>query len=134
MKRLTVLLLCFIILISAFGCTVSENSSTVFKQQMTIIRMPSPPKCKTTSNITYIDRVLSAFSEAQKTPLDENVNGWHYKIDLVVDGETFTYAVNESVYTDSNGRQYSIDGKDIIKILDEVYEAINDTETDYIKN
>lgn len=100
---------------------------------MTIARLPSPPMCKTTSNVSYINKVANIFAGAPKEPLDEKVNGWAYKVDINVDGQVFSYTVSDSVFTDSDGRQYSVDGKSIMTSLEEIYTEIDAQETEYVK-
>lgn len=101
---------------------------------MTVVRLPSPPMCKTTTSTSYINKVTSVFANTPKILLDEKVNGWMYKVDINVDGQIFSYTVSESVFTDSDGRQYSVDGKAMIASLDEIYSEINVQETEYAKN
>ena len=112
------------------GCSGQKKE---FFQEITIARMPSPPMCKTTSNVSYITKVANIFSNAQKELLKENVNGWVYKVDINIDGQVFSYAVSETVFTDSDGRQYSVDGKAMIASLEEIYLDISSEEKEYVK-
>ena len=95
--------------------------------------MPAPPMCKTTTNASYINKVANIFSNAQKELLKEKVNGWAYKVDINIDGQIFSYTVSDTVFTDSDGRQYSVDGKAIMASLEEIYLDIPSEEIEYVK-
>lgn len=101
---------------------------------MTIVTMPSPPKCKTTGDTAKINKVMNVLSEIEKAPTDndDDINGWFFMIKLSVDGKTFTYTVG-NVFTDSNGTQYTVKNYDEIKDkLTEIYTEIDAEEKDYI--
>lgn len=137
MKKIVCMVLCVFMLLSFIGCSMAETNSANanFEQQMTIVTMPSPPKCKTTSDATKINKVMNVLSEIEKAPTDNDgviKGGWFFMIKLAVDGNTFTYTVG-NVFTDSNGTQYTVTNYDEIKEkLTEIYTEIDAEEVDYI--
>lgn len=136
MKKIVCMVLCVFMLLSFIGCSIEENNSANinFEQLMTIVTMPSPPKCKTTGDTAKINKVMNVLSEIEKVPIDndDDINGWFFMIKLSVDGKTFTYTVG-NVFTDSNGTQYTVKNYDEIKDkLTEIYTEIDAEEKDYI--
>lgn len=136
MKKIVCMVLCVFMLLSFIGCSIEEtNSANInLEQLMTIVIMPSPPKCKTTGDTAKINKVMNVLSEIEKAPTDndDDINGWFFMIKLSVDGKTFTYTVG-NVFTDSNGTQYTVKNYDEIKDkLTEIYTEIDAEETDYI--
>lgn len=137
MKKIVCMVLCVFMLLSFIGCSMAETNSANanFEQQMTIVTMPSPPKCKTTSDTAKINKVMNVLSEIEKEPTDNDgviKGGWFFMIKLSVDGNTFTYTVG-NVFTDSNGTQYTVTNYDEIKEkLTEIYTEIDAEEVDYI--
>lgn len=119
-----------LLMLSCVGCSGQQKE---FYQEITIVRMPAPPMCKTTTNASYINKVANIFSNAQKELLKEKVNGWAYKVDINIDGQIFSYTVSDTVFTDSDGRQYSVDGKAIMASLEEIYLDIPSEEIEYVK-
>ncbi len=130
MKRIFSAILCIIMLASVAGCSASLKS---FNQTMTIVTMPSPPKCKIFNDITAINEVLNTLGLVEKEEmLDEDVNGgWYYMIKLNVDGTELIYTLG-GVFTDADGIQYKISNWNEIKEkLDEIYDKIDVEEIDY---
>ena len=114
-------------------CVGCKGEKKEFIQEMTIARLPSPPMCKTTTNLSYINKVTNTFINAPKEPLGEKINGWVYKVDINIDGQVFSYTVSDTVFTDSDGKQYSVDGASIMDSLEEIYLKIDTVETEYVK-
>lgn len=136
MKKIVCMVLCVFMLLSFIGCSIEEtNSANInFEQLMTIVTMPSPPKCKTTGDTAKINKVMNVLSEIEKAPTDndDDINGCFFMIKLSVDGKTFKYTVG-NVFTDSNGTQYTVKNYEEIKDkLTEIYTEIDAEEKDYI--
>ena len=68
MKKIVCMVLCVFMLLSFIGCSMAETNSANanFEQQMTIVTMPSPPKWKTTSDATKINKVMNVLSEIER--------------------------------------------------------------------
>ncbi len=113
------------------GC---KSETKNFYQEMMIARLPAPPKCKVTRNVSDINKVCNLFMQSSKSPLNEKANGWVYKVDIDIDGQIFTYTVGQGVFTDSDGKQYAVDGEKMIEELEKIYNGIETEETDYLKN
>lgn len=133
MKKFLCLILSIIFLFSFFGCEKSNTTSTTFSQEVTIVKLPSPPKCKTTDDISIVNEIIAVLGEIEKSPIeDENINGgWSIMVKLNVDGQEFNYTIG-GVFTDSDGKQYYVENLDEIKekIL-EIYDKIDAPEVDY---
>ncbi|MEE0808883.1 MAG: hypothetical protein U0L84_05965 [Acutalibacteraceae bacterium] len=119
------------IFIMCIGCKAESKN---FYQEMTIARLPSPPKCKITRNVSDINKVCNLFIQTPKSPLDDKINGWIYKVDIDIDGQVFSYAVGHEFFTDSDGTQYAVDGEKLMSDLESIYNEIVAIETDYPKN
>lgn len=132
MKKFICLILCFCISVLFVGCDNENSESTVFEQKLTLVTMPSPPKCKTTDSISDINKVLNVLGEIEKTPIDDGVNGgWYFMIKLTVDGSTVNYTVG-GVFTDADGKQYNVENWEYIKErLTDIYVEIDAEEVDY---
>ncbi|MBR5472744.1 MAG: hypothetical protein IKU82_02010 [Clostridia bacterium] len=133
MKKLLCLILSTIFLFTLCSCNISNVTSTDFSQQVTIVKMPSPPKCKTSKKISDVNKIINILGEIKKTPIsNEEINGgWSIMVKLNIDGQDFNYTIG-SVFTDSDGKQYYVQNQDEIedKILD-IYENIDAPEVDY---
>ncbi len=129
MKKIIALILSLVLCITLVGCA---SSGSELSQTMTLVRMPSPPKCKTFDDIGQIDKVLSVLNQIEKGDvLTEDVNGWVYFIKLNVDGTELCYSIG-GVFTDADGRQYEVLNFEEIKSkLDDIYGQIDAEETDY---
>ncbi len=95
--------------------------------------MPSPPKCKTTDDISVVNEVIDILSKIEKTPTDKDVinGGWSTMVKLNVDGNEFNYTVG-SVFTDSDGKQYYVDNyQEIDDKLTKIYNELDAPEVDY---
>lgn len=132
MKKLVSIILCLVLVGIISGCTAVGTNKDI-KQEMTIVIMPSPPKCKTTDNVNVINEILSLFKNIEKAPLEDDVNGgWSVKIQLNVDGEIFNYTMSDTVFTDLNGEQYAVDGISVVARIKEIYKQLDVAEEDYI--
>lgn len=128
MKKCIAVILCLVLFVCMCGCKASD---TDIKQEMTIVTMPSPPKCKTTDKTNVINNVLSIIEDMEKTPFTDKINGWRVMIKLNVDGQILSYTLSERVFTDSDGTQYLVDGtKAIAEILD-IYKKLDAPEKEY---
>ena len=95
--------------------------------------MPSPPKCKTTDDVSVVNEVIAVLGKIEKSPIeDENINGgWSIMIKLNIDGQNFNYTIG-GVFTDSDGKQYYVtNGDEIEKKITEIYNKIDAPEVDY---
>ena len=133
MKRTISIILSLVFVFGLCSCRVTQNESTGLSQEITIVKMTSPPKCKTTDDITVINEVLELLNKMEKTSAtDETVNGgWTTMIKLKIDGQEFNYTIG-SVFTDFDGRQYNI--KNYQEIEDEmtkIYNKLDVTEVQY---
>ena len=135
-KFLSVILTIFFVFLCGCSSNTDNNSSetkTVFKQEVTIVKMPSPPKCKTTDDVSVVNEVIAVLNEIEKLPIeDENINGgWSVMIKLNVDGQEFNYTVG-SVFTDSDGKQYKVSNyKEIENKLIKIYNELDVIEVNY---
>ena len=86
MKKIlcVILSLAFMFLICGCSSTGDNTSVTnkVFKQEVTIVKMPSPPKCKTSDSIAVVDEVIGVLGIIDKSPIDTDVvnGGWNIMI------------------------------------------------------
>ncbi len=137
MKRFLLIILTLVFVLLC-GCSAStdNNSSdtkTVFKQEVTIVKMPSPPKCKTTNDSSVVNEVLELLSKIEKTPTNKDVinGGWSTMLKINIDGNEFNYTIG-SVFTDSDGKQYNvINYKEIEDKLTKIYNELDVPEVDY---
>lgn len=133
MKKIVSLILSVILALSLCGCGIHDTQSAIFSQEVTIVKLPSPPKCKTTDDISIVNEIIAVLGEIEKSPIeDENINGgWSIMVKLNVDGQEFNYTIG-GVFTDSDGKQYCVENLDEIKekIL-EIYDKIDAPEVDY---
>ena len=133
MKKIVPLILSVLLALSLCGCGSGDAQSTVFSQEVTIVKMPSPPKCKTTDDVSVVNEVIAVLGKIEKSPIeDENINGgWSIMIKLNIDGQSFNYTIG-GVFTDSDGKQYYVtNGDEIEKKITEIYNEIDAPEVDY---
>lgn len=133
MKKVACLIISFLMLFSLSGCGNRDTESLNFSQEVTIVKMPSPPKCKTTDNISTVNEIISILGEIEKTPMTcGNTNGWYIMVKLNIDGQNLNYTIGDDVFTDSDGTQYGIKNFSEIeeKIMD-IYDKIDAPEVDY---
>lgn len=133
MKKIISLVLSVILALSLCGCGNQNTESNVFSQEVTIVTLPSPPKCKTTDDISTVNEIIAILSEIEKSPIEsENINGgWDIMIKLNIDGQSFNYTIG-GVFTDSDGKQYNVTNREEIeeKIM-KIYNKIDADEVDY---
>ncbi|MBQ6717816.1 MAG: hypothetical protein IJN22_02850 [Clostridia bacterium] len=133
MKKIICLLLSIAVIVSLCGCGSENTESINFSQEVTIVKMPSPPKCKTTDDVSVVNEVIAVLGKIEKSPIeDENINGgWSIMIKLNIDGQSFNYTIG-GVFTDSDGKQYYVtNGDEIEKKITEIYNKIDAPEVDY---
>lgn len=134
MKKLLVLSTVLIVLLC--GCDVSSTKSDVFSQEITIIKMPSPPKCKTSDKIADVDALLEILGLIDKSPIsttaiESDINGWEIMIKLKIDNNELVYTIGE-VFTDADGTQYKIENLDVTKEkINKIYDRIDAPEVEY---
>ncbi|MDO4608319.1 MAG: hypothetical protein Q4B40_03915 [Clostridia bacterium] len=139
MKKIFSVYLSLILILTLSGCNQKQTDNnfgkdTTFSQTMTIVTMSSPPKCKTTTNITTINKVLTALEQAEKIKSVSNNNkaGWHLMVKINIDGTEFNYTIGGSIFTDIDGKQYEItNAQEIEENLKQIYNNINEPERQY---
>lgn len=133
MKKFLCILLSLILISIFCGCDTKDPESINLSQEVTIVKLPSPPTCKTTDDISIINEVITVLSNIEKSPINnDNINGgWNVMIKLKIDGKTLNYTIG-GVFTDSDGKQYHVNNlKDIEDKLNDVYDKIDAPEVDY---
>ena len=116
------------------ACESHNTESNVFSQEVTIVKLPSPPKCKTTDSTSVVNEVINVLGliEKNSTPNDVTAGGWSTMIRLKIDGNEFVYTLGGNLFTDSDGRQYNIDNcNEIEEKLTEIYNKIDASEREY---
>lgn len=133
MKRIILLAISAILILSLCSCGNQNTESLNFSQKVTIVKLPSPPKCKTTDDISTVNEIISILGEIEKTPKTcGNTNGWLIMIKLNIDGQNLNYTIAGDTFTDSDGKQYGIKNFDEIeKKITEIYNKIDAPEVDY---
>lgn len=137
MKKFISIILTFVFVLLC-GCSSDTNNNssdakTVFKQEVTIVKMPSPPKCKTTDDSSVVNEVLELLNKLEKAPTNKDVinGGWSTMIKLKIDGKEFNYTIG-SVFTDSDGKQYNVTNhKEIEGELTKIYNELDVPEVNY---
>ena len=133
MKKIICLLLSITVIVSLCGCGSENTESINFSQEITIVKLPSPPKCKTTDDVSVVNEVIAVLGEIEKSPIEnEYINGgWRIMIKLNIDGQSFNYTIG-GVFTDSDGKQYYANNhQEIEEELLEIYNEIDAPEVDY---
>ena len=134
MKKIICITLSIIFIFLLCGCNDTNNESNVFSQEVTIVKMPSPPKCKTSNSVSVVNEVLFVLSQIDKSPINRinsKTNGWEIMIKLNVDGEEFIYTIG-GVFTDADGTQYSTENLvEIKEKIDRIYNQIDSLEVEY---
>ncbi len=133
MKKVFCVILSLLFIFVCCACGNQNTESRNFNQEMTIVKLPSPPKCKTTDDVSVINEVVDVLSKIEKSPIDsENINGgWTIMIKLNIDGQSFNYTIG-GVFTDSDGRQYIVSNhKEIEDKLTKIYNDLEVPEVDY---
>lgn len=137
MKKFICLILSAVFMLLCCGCNQANanntsNTDKAFSQEVTIVKMPSPPKCKTSNSIAVVDEVIAVLGEIEKSSPIENINGgWSIMIKLKIDGQELVYTIG-NIFTDADGKQYNITNYDIIEEkINEIYNKIDTPEVQY---
>lgn len=134
MKKALCVILSLIFFVLLCGCDNTDTESRVFSQEITIVKLPSPPKCKTTNSIATVDKVIEILGQIEKspTPNDVNAGGWSTMIRLKIDGQELVYTLGGNLFTDADGRQYkAANCAEIEDKIDKIYDKIDAPEVDY---
>ena len=134
MKKVLCVVFAFIFVALLCGCDDGSVQSNVFRQEVTIVKLPSPPKCKTTNSNTVVNEVIDVLGLIEKhpTPNDVASGGWSTMVILKIDGQEFVYTLGGNLFTDSDGRQYNISNcKEIEDELTEIYNKMDAQAVDY---
>ena len=134
MKKALCIILSLIFIILFCACDNTEVESRVFSQEITIVKLPSPPKCKTSNSITTIDKVIELLGQIDKssTPNEVNAGGWSTMIRLKVDGQELIYTLGGDLFTDADGRQYKVTNcEEIEEKITKIYNELDVPEVDY---
>ncbi len=133
MKKILCIILSLAFMFLLCGCGRQDAERKGFSQEVTIVKMPSPPKCKTSDKIAVVDEIINVLGLIEKSPLgSENVNGgWEIMIKLKIDGQELNYTVG-NVFTDSDGKQYNVTNYEEIKDkINKIYDKIDAPEAEY---
>lgn len=138
MKKLLCLFLSVILLCLLCGCSgnIADNGSeddNIFKQEVTIVKLPSPPKCKTSDDNAVVNKVIEILGLIEKSPIEsENINGgWEIMVKLNIDGKELNYTIG-GVFTDADGKQYKVENLGEIKEkINKIYQELDAPEVDY---
>ncbi len=136
MKKILCIILSLTFIFLLCGCGAKDTESKFFSQKVTIVKMPSPTKCKTSNSIAVVDEVIDVLGLIEKSPINEtvgksNINGWEIMIKLKIDGQELNYTIG-GVFTDADGSQYYTENLDEIKEkINEIYDKIDAPEVDY---
>lgn len=131
MKKILSVILLVTIIFLLCGC--NDGKERVFKQEVTIVKMPSPPKCKTSNDIAVVDEVINVLGLIDKSPINDDVvnGGWSIMIKLNVDGQELNYTIG-NVFTDANGKQYKVNNyAEIEEKLTKIYDELDVPEVNY---
>lgn len=134
MKKILCIILSLTFIFLLCGCGAKDTESKFFSQEVTIVKMPSPPKCKTSDSIAVVDEVIAVLGEIEKSPINMingKTNGWEIMIKLDIDGQDLNYTIG-GVFTDADGSQYYTENLDEIKEkINKIYNKIDAPEVDY---
>ena len=134
MKKVLCAIIAILFAVLLCGCDVDSVQSNVFSQEVTIVKLPSPPKCKTTNSNTVVNDVIDVLGLIEKhpTPNDVASGGWSTMVILKIDGQEFVYTLGGNLFNDSDGSQYNISNcKEIEDKLTEIYNKMDAQEVDY---
>ena len=142
MKKLLLIITTLALCLLLAGCNTGDtslssnanNKATKFSQEVTIVKLPSPPKCKTTDSNAVVNEVIDILGLIEKTsiPNEVNASGWSTRIRIKIDGQEFVYTLGGNLFTDSDGRQYNISNcEEIEGKLTEIYNKIDANEVEY---
>lgn len=134
MKKILCIIISLTIIILLCGCDNADTESRVFSQEITIVKLPSPPKCKTSNSIAVVDEVIAVLGEIEKspTPNDVNAGGWSTMIRIKIDGQELVYTLGGNLFTDADGRQYKATNcVEIEEKITKIYNELDVPEVDY---
>ncbi|MBE6810753.1 MAG: hypothetical protein E7521_06825 [Ruminococcaceae bacterium] len=134
MKKILCIIISLTFIILLCGCDNADTESRVFSQEITIVKLPSPPKCKTSNSNTTVDKVIEILAQIEKspTPNDVNAGGWSTMIRIKIDGQELVYTLGGNLFTDADGRQYKATNcVEIEKKITKIYNELDVPEVDY---
>ena len=134
MKKILCIIISLTFIILLCGCDNADTESRVFSQEITIVKLPSPPKCKTSNSNTTVDKVIEILAQIEKspTPNDVNAGGWSTMIRIKIDGQELVYTLGGNLFTDADGRQYKATNcVEIEEKITKIYNELNVPEVDY---
>ena len=134
MKKILCIIISLTFIILLCGCDNADTESRVFSQEITIVKLPSPPKCKTSNSNTTVDKVIEILAQIEKspTPNDVNAGGWSTMIRIKIDGQELVYTLGGNLFTDADGRQYKATNcVEIEEKLTKIYNDLDVPEVDY---
>jgi len=133
MKKFVCAMFSIIFMLLFCGCDSRNTVSSEFGQEVTIAKLPSPPKCKTTDSVSVANEIIDVLAQIEKKPLDsEKINGgWQFMIKLKIDGQSFNYTIG-NIFTDSDKKQYIVENcNEITEKITKIYDKIDAPEVDY---
>lgn len=134
MKKALCLILSLMFVVLLCACDNTDTESRVFSQEITIVKLPSPPKCKTSNSVTTVDKVIEILGQIEKAPTPNNVNagGWSTMIKLKIDGQELVYTLGGNLFTDADGRQYiATNCTEIEEKITKIYNELDVPEVKY---
>ncbi len=134
MKKMLCIILSTIFMFMLCGCDNKSNETINFSQEVTIVKLPSPPKCKTSNSIAVVDEVIEVLGLIEKSPTSNDVNagGWSTMIRLKIDGQELVYTLGGNLFTDADGRQYKATNcAEIEEKITKIYNELDVLEVDY---
>ena len=134
MKKILCIIISLTFIILLCGCDNADTESRVFSQEITIVKLPSPPKCKTSNSNTTVDKVIEILAQIEKspTPNDVNAGGWSTMIRIKIDGQELVYTLGGNLFTDADGRQYKATNcVEIEEKITKIYNELDVPEIDY---
>lgn len=134
MKKILCLILSLTLVLLLCACGTKDTKSKVFGQEVTIVKLPSPPKCKTSNSIAVVDEVIAVLGLIEKSPTSNDVNagGWSTMIRLKIDGQELVYTLGGNLFTDADGRQYKATNcAEIEEKITKIYNELDALEVDY---
>ncbi len=134
MKKILCIIISLTFIILLCGCDNADTESRVFSQEITIVKLPSPPKCKTSNSNTTVDKVIEILAQIEKspTPNDVNAGGWSTMIRIKIDGQELVYTLGGNLFTDADGRQYKATNcVEIEEKITKIYNELDVPEVDY---
>ena len=139
------LMACFLLIsliLAMAGCGKSVSTAGTRKQSasetteakvqsLTFVKLPSPPKCKTTQDMKVINEILDYLEKGKKDPIkvDKALKGWEIFIKLDK-GSTYSAIAVVGTTLDIDNKYYNV-SKDYVNGLLEIYDKMSAPEKDY---